>query len=162
MDCSTQADSFSVSVWMVIWKKDKFWLKRILSLIFSLVLPTTYSMHICWNVWCIHVTKYQMGKTPSLVLCLPHLAVTWPQDTHLNFCGMRQLLQEVLPHPPGVSLPSFLPPSSHAPHPSLAPKIPFSFPFKLLPSRQHESKKTEHNSTKGNMTSGCIPTLKFP
>ena len=74
---------------------------------------------------------------------------------------MRQLLKEVLPHPPGVSLPSFLPPSSHAPHPSLAPKIPFPFPFKWLPSRQHESKKTECDSTKGNVTSGCIPTLKF-
>ena len=74
---------------------------------------------------------------------------------------MRQPLEEVLPLPPGASLYSFLPPSSRAPHPSLAPQIPFPFPFKWLPSRQHESKKIEHNSTKGNMTSGCIPTLKF-
>ena len=74
---------------------------------------------------------------------------------------MRQPLGEALPLPPGASLHSFLPPSLSAPRPSLTPKIPFPFPFKWLPSRQHESKKTEHNSTKGNMTSGCIPTLKF-
>lgn len=74
---------------------------------------------------------------------------------------MRQPLDDVLSLPSGASLPSFLPPSSRAPCPSLAPKIPFPFPFKWLPSRQHESKKIEHNSHKGNVTSGCIPTLKF-
>ena len=64
-----------------------------------------------------------------------------------------------------LRLPSFLPPSYLLPRVPLAlplhPKIPFPFPFKWLPSRQHESKKTECDSTKGNVTSGCIPTLKF-
>ena len=78
---------------------------------------------------------------------------------------MKQPLEEVLPLPPDASLPSFLPPSYLLPRVPLAlpshPKIPFPFPFKWLPSRQHESKKTECDSTKGNVTSGCIPTLKF-
>ena len=41
MDCSTQADSFSVSVWMVIWKKETYFNLKEFWIFFSLVLPTT-------------------------------------------------------------------------------------------------------------------------
>ena len=62
---------------------------------------------------------------------------------------------------PSRCFPPLLPPSFLA-CPSPFPRTPkFPFPSQWLPSRQHESKKTECDSTKGNVTSGCIPTLKF-